>query len=113
MNNGAIGNLSTHCYKCSNTGTPDHNYFFGPDPGGRGTNPITACFATGNCPGFVNLASNNYRLLSASPARKAGVVLSAPYDSDIVGVRRIIPWDLGAFSFGGGLAAPTNLRVIR
>jgi len=112
MNNGADGNLSTHCYKCSNTGTPDHNYFFGPNPGGTGTNAITACYATGNCPGFMSLAADNYQLLAASPARKVGVTLAAPYNVDILGVTRTVPWDLGAYA-SGTLAAPTNLRIIR
>jgi hypothetical protein len=112
MNNGADGNLSTHCYKCSNTGTPDHNYFFGPNPGGTGTNAITTCYATGNCPGFVNLSANNYRLVSTSPARLAGVTLAAPYNVDINGILRSAPWDLGPYAFGS-LAAPTNLRIVR
>ena len=115
MNNGADGNLSTHCYKCSNTGTPDHNYFFGVNPGGTGTNAITACFATGNCPGFVNLASNVYKLLTGSPARSAGVSnLGAPYNVDILGVARTGTWDLGAYAYTAGTppTAPTNLRIV-
>jgi len=112
MNNGVDGNLSTHCYKCSNGGTPDHNYFFGPNGAGTGTNAITTCYASGNCPGFVNLGANNYQLLAGSPARKAGVTLSAPYNVDTRGTLRAAPWDLGAYAFGS-LAAPTNLRVIR
>jgi hypothetical protein len=112
MNNGADGNLSTHCYKCSNTGTPDHNYFFGANGGGTGTGAITACYATGNCPGFANLAANNYKLLSTSPARKVGVTLGSPYNVDLNGITRTAPWDFGAYAFGT-LAAPTNLRVIR
>jgi hypothetical protein len=116
MNNGATGNLSTHCYKCTNTGTPDRNYFFGPNPGGTGTNAITACYATGNCPGFVNIASNNYQLLVNSPARRAGATLPAPYTLDFFGIARTAPWDLGAYAYGSGGGvpqAPTNLRVIR
>jgi hypothetical protein len=116
MNNGPDGNLSTHCYKCSNNGTPDHNYFFGANPGGTGTNPITACYATGNCPGFASLAGNNYQLLSGSPARKVGVTLAAPYNLDMLGATRTVPWDLAAFAYGSGVvvpAAPTHLRVIR
>jgi hypothetical protein len=112
MNNGQYGNLSVHCYKCTNTGTPDHNYFFGNNAGGTGTNAITACLVTGNCPGFVNLAANNYSLLAASPARKAGVTLAAPYNLDLRGVLRGVPFDLGALTFGS-LAAPTNLRIVR
>src|SRR5205814_4934112 len=86
MNNGADGNLSTHCYKCSNTGVPDHNFFAGPNPGGTGTNAITACFVSGNCPGFVSLTNNNYQLLSGSPARKVGVTLGSPYNIDLLGM---------------------------
>ena len=112
MNNGADGNLSTHCYKCTNNGTPDHNYFFGSNAGGTGTNAITACYATGNCPGFVNLTASNFQLLAASPARRAGVsTLGTPYNVDICGTLRTSPWDLGAVAFGS-LAPPTNLRVI-
>jgi hypothetical protein len=112
MNNGGDGNLSTHCYKCANTGTPDHNYFSGPNPGGTGTNAITACYATGNCPGFVNLGTNNLQLQAASPARRAGVTLGAPYNVDMLGVTRTPLWDLGPYAIRT-LAAPSNLRVIR
>lgn len=116
MNNGSYGNLSTHCYKCTNSGTPDHNYFFGPNPGGMGTNPITACYATGNCPGFVNLSQANFQLLSGSPARSAGVSdLGSPYNYDMTGRLRVTPWDLGALSYSGvaAPAPPTNVRIIR
>ena len=112
VNNGADGNLSTHCYKCSNTGTPDHNYFAGLNPGGTGTNAITACFISGNCAGFVSVTNNNYQLLSGSPARKVGVTLASPYNVDLLGVTRTAPWDLGAYA-GGALKAPTNVRIVR
>ncbi len=114
MNNGVDGNLSTHCYKCSNTGTPSNNFFFGNNAGGTGSNAITTCFATGNCAGFVNLAANDFRLQANSPARRAGVsTLGAPYNFDILHVARVSPWDLGAYAYGTSLAAPTNLRIIR
>jgi len=116
VNNGADGNLSSHCYKCSNTGTPDHNYFNGTNTT-TGTNAITTCYATGNCAGFVSLAADDFRLLSASPARNAGVTLAAPYSSDLLGLARAAPFDLGAYEYGGAVvpppAAPANLRIVR
>jgi len=109
MNNGSLGNLSTHCYKCTNGGTPDHNYFYGASGRGTGTNAITTCLVQGNCPGFVDIANDDYRLLAGSPAKDAGLSnLGAPYDKDIIGASRTAPWDLGAYEFGGQVVPDTT-----
>lgn len=64
------------------SGTPVGNYMNDPSTASAGVRKIgtsvtTTCFAALNCPGFTSIASNNYLLLSGSPARGAGAALSS------------------------------------
>ena len=108
------GNITGNQYGCNQGGTPSNNYIYG-KTAVNGTSTVKTCYATGNCAGFVDIASNNFQLLSASPARNTGLSnLGSPYNIDILGQTRVAPWDLGAFSYGGSIAAlpaPANLRV--
>lgn len=118
-NNGTKGNVTNDNWMCTNSGTPDHNYFNGTVGRTTGTNAITNCFTSGNCPGFVNLAINDFRLLSNSPAKDAGATLASPYNVDSVGVSRPqgSAFDIGAYEYSSGVndttppAAPTGLSV--
>jgi hypothetical protein len=65
-------------------GTPNTNYVNSPSPPNCGatsaqcgTNPISTCFAANNCPGFTNLAADDYTLQSGSPAKAAGLALGS------------------------------------
>jgi hypothetical protein len=98
-----------------NNGTPDHNYISGASQL-TGTNVISTCYATGNCPGFANIATHAFQLLAGSPALRAGLTIGSPYDFDILNIARVTPWDLGAYSRGGVVTAPlapTHLRIVR
>jgi hypothetical protein len=101
MNNGADGNISSHVYNCNKSGTPDHNAVYGTSTGNDGTNTVTSCFLTGNCPGFVDLANNNYQLLTGSPEKDKGVTFAAPYNVDLLGVTRPqgSAFDIGAYEY--------------
>ena len=106
---GSISNISGQ-----DSGTPDHNYISGPSQM-MGTNLVSVCYGNGNCPGFTDIAKLTFTLVTLSPARKMGLTLGVPYDSDFLGVVRTAPWDLGAFttSVTGVPSAPTHLRVVR
>jgi hypothetical protein len=93
------GNITGDQYLCNHGGTPSNNYIVGKTTV-SGTGVISTCFATGNCPGFVDIANSIFQLLSGSPARRVGATLSAPYDKDILGALRTAPWDLGAYAYG-------------
>ena len=97
------------------SGTPDHNYISGPSQK-TGTNVVSTCYATGNCPGLLSITTYVFQLLSGSPAIGRGLTLGTPYDSDFAGTMRVAAWDLGAFKAGGGSSsppqAPTNLRIV-
>jgi hypothetical protein len=106
---GSIRNISGE-----DAGTPDHNYISGASQK-TGTSVIATCYATGNCPGFLNPGAFVFQLLAGSPAKQAGLNLGSPYDVDYAGSARVVPWDLGAYRLGttSGLSAPTNLRIVR
>jgi hypothetical protein len=55
---------------------------------------------------FVSYAGHDYRLLTGSPALNAGANLLATVPTDILGVTRTNPPDLGAYegAFGGGVS---------
>jgi hypothetical protein len=55
-------------------------------------------------PKFVG--ANDFDLTSGSPAVGKGVDLSSSFTTDIEGVTRKSPWDIGAYAYNGG-AAPT------
>jgi parallel beta-helix repeat protein len=100
------------------SGTPSFNYVYpatcSTGQCKSGSNVKSTCFLPGNCPGFVSIATNDFHLLPGSPAINAGTPQSVPYTVDLEGRARGQggAWDLGAYE-AGGLAAPTNLRVIR
>jgi len=115
---GAIWSLSGE-----DSGTPSYNYIYPTTCGSgsckTGTNVKSSCYATGNCPGFVNIAAGDFRLLSGSPAVNAGTVLGVTFSIDIEGSTRGLDgaWDLGAYEFGGGVVsgvpgAPTGLHLV-
>lgn len=91
------------------TGKMDYNAYF------NTTNtPTEAHGQVGSGSPFVNEAGNDLRLLKAS---SAGMILSAPYNIDVVGNVRggDGTWDRGALEFIGNspvLAAPKNLRIL-
>jgi hypothetical protein len=62
------------------------------------------------------LAASPLILQSGSPCIGAGANLSVTFTTDIVGATRTVPWDMGAYKYGGVSptqpAAPTNLRLI-
>jgi len=120
MNNGADGNISSHVYNCTKSGTPDHNAVYGTSTGNDGTNTVTTCYATGNCPGVTNIAGYDFSLLPGSPMRGAGVNLGTPYNVDADSAPRANPPDLGALNYGSAmpllgspvLMPPPNIRLV-
>jgi hypothetical protein len=63
-------------------------------------------------PGYVDVANNDYRLQSSSPAAAAGADLSASLNNDIVNTARpgTYGWDMGAYQ-GNGTGAPPAVAV--
>lgn len=101
----------------NDVGTPDFNYFY-PQSGEIGTNTSSACYASGNCPGFINPSSGDFRLLSRSPAINKGTSLPAPFNSDYSGLSRPqgTKSDLGAYEYqssGQTMQVPGRLRLGR
>jgi len=86
--------------------------------GGSG-NTISSNTTTGSPTSiFVNPGAADFHLQSGSPAIKAGVDLSSVFTMDFAGAKRPAGnFDVGAYAFGGsdggGLPAPSNLRLIR
>jgi hypothetical protein len=88
-------------------GNPTDLYNFGSGGSVTATNnlcgsnsgwPGTPCNVTSN-PLFVNASAGNFQLQSGSPAIGKGLTLSAPYNTDITGGIRSVPFDLGAYEF--------------
>jgi hypothetical protein len=115
-------------------GTPNTNYVNTPTAASScgtgcqvGTNPITACFATGNCPGFTDITNDDYRLVSGSPAIAVGLGVGSHVSltdagnftpsHDITGSVRPAKPSLGPFEAGASTitapAAPTNVKIIK
>lgn len=115
---GAIESLSGE-----DSGTPSNNYIYPATCGSgsckTGTNPVSTCMTAGNCPGFVNIAGLDFRLVAGSPAINKGLTLAAQFATDGDGkARGATAWDMGAYEFGASgstttVAAPTNVRVIK
>jgi hypothetical protein len=96
------------------SGTPVSNYISPSDTNGglakTGSPVVTTCYATGNCPGFTNMATDDYSLVSGSPARSAGAALSSHVSLTDTGnftpsidalghARNASAPDLGAFTY--------------
>lgn len=60
-----------------------------------------ACAVVTTTPGFVNAAGLDFHLTSTSPARDQGANLSPTVTTDKDGNLRIVPYDIGAYEFGG------------
>src|SRR5262249_29319128 len=55
-------------------------------------------------PLFADYSGNNFQLSSAlSAAVGAGTTLPSPFNVDITGATRTVPFDIGAYKFGGGV----------
>ena len=50
-------------------------------------------------PNFTNPASIDYTLQSSSPDKGAGVDLSGTFTTDLLGLTRSAPWDIGAYKY--------------
>lgn len=127
MHNGAGSNVKNNVFYNNgnnwgniyngHAGMPSYNYVY-PVNGQLGTLAVSTCFATNNCPGFVNVTAKDFHMNAGSPAVDAGTPLAAPFTLDADGTARGqgAGWDLGAYevggAVGGALAAPTNLTVI-
>ena len=66
-------------------------------------------------PNYVNRTGFNLQLAVGSPAIGSGANLSAEFTTDILGITRTAPWDMGVYKFGGGLpsvrpVSPKNLK---
>jgi parallel beta-helix repeat protein len=92
---GSSGNIDSS----AGQGVVEYNYVYPTSPGITGDHAVT-----GSNPGFVSLsAPYDFRLLDDSPARDAGMVLTADglytIDLDLVGAPRGqgVGWDLGAY----------------
>jgi hypothetical protein len=116
-------------------GTPNTNYVNTPTAASScgatctvGTNAITACFATNNCPGFSSIAADDYTLQNGSPAVGVGLAAGSHVsltDSgnftpsrDILGASRAARPSLGVYEFGAVSStqppgAPSAVRIIR
>jgi hypothetical protein len=89
--------------------TITHNHFIS-------TSTIGTNTSTGSGNPFVDMNNLNFELTTATPA---GVTLSAPYNTDMLGRVRGADgtWDRGAIEFGNGggdvtpPAAPKNLQI--
>jgi hypothetical protein len=90
------GNIGTHQYGCTNSGTPSYNYVY-PSAGTTGTNAITT-----SDPGFTNAAGNIYTLTTASVNKDSGTALGGIYATDILGGTRPYgaAYDRGAYEYG-------------
>jgi len=103
-------------------GNPSYNYIYPTTCGTAcktGTNVVTTCLTTGNCPGFVNIATRDFHLLASSPGINKGTTLGSLFTLDLDARVRGAngAWDLGAYEYGGTVttapAPPSNLRIIR
>lgn len=64
-------------------------------------------------PSFVNAPNADFHLATGSAATGQGANLSSLFTTDFAGTVRTAPWDLGALKAGGGgVPAPSNLRMI-
>jgi hypothetical protein len=60
----------------------------------------SGCTLVGN-PNFVNAAAGDFHLQSNSPAINQGADLSSVFTTDFDGNTRVLPYDLGAYEYGG------------
>jgi len=61
-------------------------------------------------PDYVDAASDNYDILTTSPAKDVGLDLSGVFTTDINGSSRPAgEWDIGAFEFGAAIVIPPTV----
>lgn len=75
------------------------------------TNSQEAHGINGSDPVFVNAASNDFHLQSSSPAKAAGMDLSAQFTTDITGATRPTgagTWSMGAYQYFSGGSTTTS-----
>jgi hypothetical protein len=101
-NNTVVGNPESGFFNSSNSVTARNNILWNNGDNASGTNLGTWSHnLIGVNPLFLSESQHDYRLQSDSPARDVGFNLAFLFTTDIEGKDRVLPFDIGAYEFGG------------